>query len=553
MLTYPHFEPHFPRAKWVLSSVLEHQALTRPDSPFLSWTDAGPTYSFAQLNARVNRLAHGLAALGVANGERVALILPNCPEFILAWFALAKLGAVEVAIGDSSKGSFLEHQLRLTEPRVVITTAALAHRLLELEATAPFLSTCILVDSPDRTTPAPEFSRLRVRKFAALSSDDDSNPEVGLRASDPGAVLFTSGTTGASKAVVMSHSQLYFFAEEDCQLTGLTADDVYMTGFPLYHGNAQLLTVYPCLIAGAHCVLYPKFSASEFIGRARRCGATVANLLGATMAFLCAQPASAHDSDHQLRVIYAAPLPTDLAPIFTQRFGVSHFVNGFGQTEISLPFMTPAGATIPSGSSGVLVDQWFEVRLADPQTDEPVPDGSAGELLVRPKVPGIICSEYLRMPEKTVEAWRNLWFHTGDVLRRDDAGWYYFVDRVKDALRRGGENVSSFEVEAVVRSHPAIADCAVVGVAADEPGGEDEIKACVLLAVGHTELNFTSLLAWCDERMPFYMVPRYIEVVDQLPRTPSEKVRKHELRAAGITAGTWDRVRAGVRLASRRV
>jgi len=357
---------------------------------------------------------------------------------------------------------------------------------------------------------------------------------------DPAAVLLTSGTTGVSKGVLMPSSQFYFFAEEDIQLMRLTKDDVFMTGFPLFHGNAQFLTVYPALIMGAKVVLYRKFSASEWAKRAHLSGATVTNLLGATMSFILSQPPTEHDSANNIRTIYAAPLPPELASEFSERFGIGDYVDGFGQTEISNIFMTPYGAKRPPGASGVLLDQWFEARLADPDTGEDVPEGETGELLIRPKAPGIISAEYLGMPEKTVETWRDLWFHTGDGLRRDADGWYYFADRVKDALRRRGENISSFEVESGVRSHPAVADCAVVGVRADEAGGEDEVMACVVLKEGETA-DPEDICAWAEKQLPGFMVPRYIDFIDELPQTATEKVRKKVLRERGVTETTWDR------------
>jgi crotonobetaine/carnitine-CoA ligase len=548
MLTFPHFTPHFPRAQWTLAAVLEHHAQRRGDAPFLQWTDTGQVHSFEAVNRLVNRLAHGFLERGVGKGDKVVLFLPNCLEYVFAWFALMKIGAIEVPVGDSGKGAFLEHQMRLAAPRLVITTAELVGRLAEIEPALDGVLACYLVGEPAK---APAFARIEQQPFDRLYHSDDSNPGIALDYREPAAVLYTSGTTGPSKAVVMSHSQFYFFAEETVQMTGLGPDDCYMTGFPLFHGNAQFMTVYPSLIVGARCVLYERFSATDFFGRARRSGATVANLLGATSAFLCAQPPGEDDRAHGLRRIFAAPISPELVPLFAERFGIDTFVNGFGQTEISLPFITPAGHAIPPHSVGVLVDQWFEVRLADPETDEQVADGETGELLVRPRQPFVICSEYLGMPEKTVETWRNLWFHTGDAMRRDKDGWYYFVDRVKDALRRRGENISSFEVESVVRTFPSVAECAVVAVPADEQGGEDEIKACVT-AVGGMAVDPAELIAWCDARMPAFMVPRYVEVLDTLPQTPSEKVRKKELRDRGITAATWDRVKAGVHLADER-
>ncbi len=546
MLTYPHFQPHFPRDMWVLPRILEHQAARRADRPFLSWTDAGTPMSFSEVNREVNRIAHGLSGAGIGKGDKVVLFMPNCLEFVVTWFALTKIGAVEVPVGEMQKGAFLEHQLKLSGARTIITVAGLLDRLAEVEANVPRLEVCYLLGD---TAPPGALRRARLRSFAELRTGNTSNPETVITPRDEAAVLYTSGTTGMSKGVVMSHSHFYFFAEEDVQLTGLTEHDVYMTGFPFFHGNAQFLTIYPCLIAGAHCVLYPKFSASDFFGRAARSGATVANLLGATMAFICATAPSPNDRAHKIRTIYAAPLAVELAETFADRFGPIEFVDGFGQTEISNIFQTPRGAPRPPGASGVLMDQWFEVRIADPETDEEVREGEVGELLVRHKVPGTMTSGYLGMPEKTVETWRNLWFHTGDALRRDAEGWYYFVDRVKDALRRRGENISSFEVESVIRSHPAIAECAVIGVKADEQAGEDEVKACVIVKDGNT-LDCAELIAWCDARMAPFMVPRYIEIMTALPQTPSEKVKKKELRELGVTAATWDRERAGVLLAS---
>jgi crotonobetaine/carnitine-CoA ligase len=541
VLTFPHFEPQFPRENWTLPHVLEHQARVRPDRPCLSWTDSGRAHSFAEVNAIANRIGRGFADLGVKKGDFVVLFLPNCIEYVFAWYGLCKIGAVEVTVGDSYKGAFLRHQATLADARIVVTTAELAERLIEIEDEIPAIERCILVGDEG---PAPAFKRIAASRFDDLYHDDHSNIGVAISPRDPAAVLFTSGTTGLSKGVLMAHSHFYFFAEEDLQLVRLTDRDVYSTSFPLFHGNAQFLTVYPSLLAGAHCVLYARFSASDFIGRIRRSGSTVCNLLGATMAFILAQPERDDDRDHRLARIYAAPLAPDLGAKFKDRFGPDiTFVDGFGQTEISNIFQTPWQAERPAGASGVLVDQFFEVMLADPETGEPVPEGEPGELLIRPKIPGIVAMEYLGMPEKTVEAWRDLWFHTGDALRRDATGWYYFVDRVKDALRRRGENISSFEVESVVRSFPAVAECAVVAAEADEPGGENEVKAFVVLNEG-AQLDYEALAEWCDKRMPSFMVPRYVEVIDVLPQTPSQKVQKKDLRERGNGAATWDRNRS---------
>ena len=545
VLTFPHFEPHFPRDRWSLPVVLEHQARERADRPCLQWTDAGRIHSFAEVNAIANRLARGFQKIGVKKGDFVVIFMPNCIEYVFSWFALAKLGAIEVTVGNDYKGEFLRHQASLSKSPIIITTPSLAPRLVEIEDQLIHIRQCILVEDGEPHGGPPNFKRITISDFADLYEDDDSNLGIEVGPRDLSSVLFTSGTTGLSKGVLMSHSQFYFFAEEDLQLTRLTEDDVYSTAFPLFHGNAQFLTVYPSLVAGAHCVLYRRFSASDFFGRIRRSGATVCNLLGATMAFILAQPPHPDDKNHKLRRIYAAPLAPDLAEKFVDRFGDITFVDGFGQTEISNVFQTPWQAPRPAGASGVLMDQFFEVRLVDPETDEDVSEGEIGELLVRHKLPYIMTEGYLGMPEKTVETWRNLWFHTGDAMRRDATGWYYFVDRVKDALRRRGENISSFEVESVVRSHPAIAECAVVAAPADEQGGEDEVKAFVVLNAD-MNLDYDDLAAWCDARMPVYMVPRFVEVIAELPQTPSQKVQKKALRELGNGPGTWDRTKPPV-------
>ena len=371
------------------------------------------------------------------------------------------------------------------------------------------------------------------------------NPGISVSYTDIAAILFTSGTTGPSKGVLMPHAQMYFFAEQGASLVRLGADDVYMNPFPLFHGNAQFLTVYPCLIRGALAVLFERFSASDWIGRARRNGVTVTNLLGVTMDFIHSQPVRADDADNALRLVYAVPTADGILDAFKQRFGIARFVNAFGQTETCWPFMTPYDEVQPPGAVGKLVADWFEVRLVDSETDEVVADGDMGELVIRAKWPWTMSLGYNANPEANAKVMRNLWWHTGDGLRRDQQGWFYFVDRVNDALRVGGENVSSYEVEQVALMHPAIAACAAVGVRSAEAGGEHDIKLCVVAHVGMT-VDPVALIRFFETRAPIFAIPRYIEIIAELPKTPSEKIQKHLLRSAGIGADTWDRKAAGI-------
>jgi crotonobetaine/carnitine-CoA ligase len=541
MLTYPHFVPHFPQAQWTLPQVLEHQARTIGDRPFLQWTENGDAMSFAAVNRQVNRLAHGLRQIGVSHGDRIVLFMPNCLELIFVWFAANKLGAVEVPINTAYRGSFLEHQVNICEAEIIVTSPDLVAHVIASLPRMPAIKRVIVrsENEPSSSQSGAEISALR-----AIYADDESDPDIAVSPQDTAAILFTSGTTGLSKGVQMPHAQVYLFAEESVQVGKLTDGDVYMTGFPLFHANAQFVTLYASLIAGIRCVLLEKFSASQWVDQLHATGATITNSLGAVLPFVHSQPPSERDRSHRLTRIFAAPVPHDMLDALEARFGVSRYVTTYGMTECCMPFMTLGDVELPRGACGVLVDQWFEARLVDPETDLEVADGELGELILRPRAPWTMNSGYVNMADNTLDAWRNLWFHTGDAMRRDAAGWFYFVDRFKDALRRRGENISSFEVEEPLRTHPAVAEVAVIGVPADEMAGEEEVKACVVLNAGQS-LAETELIDWCLERMPRFLVPRYIQFVETLPKTPTERVQKAELRKQHASTAGWDRIAAG--------
>jgi crotonobetaine/carnitine-CoA ligase len=315
---------------------------------------------------------------------------------------------------------------------------------------------------------------------------------------------------------MMTHAHMYFFADECVSLTTLGRDDVYMSVGPLFHGNAQFLAAYPALIAGAEFVLIERFSASRWIDQARDSGATVTNFVGVMMDFVWQQPRRDDDSDNRLRTIFAAPTAWSIVDAFKERFGVDDFVEVFGLTETCMPIMTPAHSTRPPGAAGLAVEEWFDIRLVDPETDREVEIEEVGELIVRPREPWITTQGYFGMPDRTLEAFRNLWFHTGDALRRDAEGWYYFVDRIKDSIRRRGENISSYEVEQAVLASGLVVECAAVAVPASTEAGEDEVLLAVIPTPG-AEFSVEDLRAWCQRRLPAFAMPRYFRVVDELP------------------------------------
>lgn len=322
----------------------------------------------------------------------------------------------------------------------------------------------------------------------------------------------------------------------------IVSDDVYYVCLPLFHANAQFMQVLPCLMTGAEVVLADAFSASRWLDDLRACGATVTSLLGVMAQYIFNRPECPDDAAHGVRRMITIPLPAVIAADFERRFGTT-CVEAYGMTEICLPVYRPIDEPLRPGSCGKALDEWFEVAVVDPDTDEPVPDGEVGEFVVRPRFPFTTFVHYHAMPERTVEAWRNLWFHTGDAGRRDPDGYYYFLDRLNDRIRRKGENVTAYDIEVALTELPEVLDSAVIAKAAQE--GEDDIKAFVVLADGAQAPDPVAMLAHCVKRLPYFAVPRYLEFISELPKTPTGKVLKRELRALEPAAAEWDREQAG--------
>lgn len=522
------------QSDWTLPGVLRRRAAKTPDKTYLSAPAWGVRRSYGEMLDIAERVGSGLLTRGHQQGDRVVLMMPNNPEYLYGWFGSSLAGMVEVPINTAYRGAFLEHQVRTVEPSAAIIAPAYAHRFIESATACADIRRFYLVGAEEEVHTA--VALLNKAGFAAepfdalLVSEKTGLPEADYR--ELGGIFFTSGTTGLSKGVAMSHSHLYFFADQGASLVKLTADDVYLSVGPLFHGNAQFLAAYPTLIKGAELVLHERFSASRWTTWIRESGATVTNLVGVMSDFLWKQPEQDDDGDNRLRCVWAVPNPSRIAEEFKARFGFAELVENFGLTEISMPILTPYGVVRPLGAAGLEVSDWFDVRLVHPETDEEVPVGEVGELVVRPKVPWTICSSYYNMPDKTVEAMRNCWFHTGDGLRKDADGWYYFVDRLKDALRRRGENISSYELEQAILAHDEVDRCAIVGVPADGMGAEDEVMAVLVLRTG-AEVTPAGLWEFFDGRMPVFAVPRFIKIVEELPTTPSGKLQKAVLREAG--------------------
>jgi crotonobetaine/carnitine-CoA ligase len=496
-----------------------------PDGAYLDFHGDG--WTARRIDDESRRYAAVLSARGVRRGDRVASLLENGAPQVLVFFATLRLGAIAVPINTAYKGEFLRHQLADCGATAVVAGDEFADRVREIAGpeTTPDLAHIL---SPDALA----------NEAANAVAVEEADPGPG----DLACLIYTAGTTGPSKGCMLSHNYVVCMAKQIARAWQRRDDDVVWTPLPLFHLNAISICVVGTLLTGGSASIARKFSVSGFWPEVQRTGATMLSMLG-SLAILIAN-ADDHPgmTGHRLRVCVAAPMPPDIDTIWRERFGCATFSAGFGLTEASLIAALPPGAVNKPGAAGMLNDVEFEVRLVD-DDDRSVPVGEAGEIVARPREPDTMFAGYWNRPADTVAAWRNLWFHTGDLGRVDEDGFLYFVDRKKDSLRRRGENISSFEMEKTLFGNAAIKDVAVHAVPSEM--GEDDVKVTCILADG-ADLSEEGLCRWLAERVPYFAIPRYIEFRSDLPRNPVGRVLKYELRSEGVTAATWDREAAGV-------
>jgi crotonobetaine/carnitine-CoA ligase len=486
---------------------------------------------YAGVHDAAGTFAGILATLGIQAGDRVAVMSENCFEVLGLWLGCAWRGAVLVPLNTAARGAQLEHMLSNAAPKVLVIEPELRERLEALSAVPEELERLLqLGDSSSRP-----WRGIPTSSFPEAADPVEAAP---VRPGDTLAILYTSGTTGVSKGVMCPHAQFAWWGEVVGGMLELGDEDTLYTCLPLFHTNA-LNAFAQALTHGAHLVVGPRFSASRFWERITEAQATVTYLLGAMVTILSSQEASSFDRAHRVRVALAPATPAGIWGSFEQRFGV-RLVEGHGMTETNAVIGPRDGEQRPGWMGRCMPG--FDARVVD-EDDEEVPFGTPGELIVRAEHPFAFATGYWRMPEATVQAWRNLWFHSGDRVVRDADGYFRFLDRLHDAIRRRGENVSAWEVEQVLVHHPHVEAAAVVPVPSEL--GEDDVMAFVVPSSGRT-IDPVELIRFCEPRLAYFAIPRYVDVVAELPLTENGKVRKFLLRERGVTSTTWDRERAGV-------
>ena len=522
------------RSTDTLGALVSEAAQRHAEDTFLLWR--GGRMSFGELDRRSGQYARGLAELGVRKGDRVAVMLDNGPEYLLAWFGIAKLGAIEVSINTAFKGTILRYILENCAASAIVISPQWAESLLPELASLAQLRTVIVVG--DGSVPElPGRSVVQASGFGTLEPLESSASPV-----DVAVLGYTSGTTGPSKGAMLTHNRIVKTGEQMAKVRGVSKDDNLYTCLPLFHGNAKFLTIMPALISGARASLGLRFSASHFWEEVAALGATQFNYLGVMISVLLKQRPSEADRNHSMRLGWGAGAMREMLPVFEERFGV-FLMEGYGLTEGGIPLSNTLSER-RAGSCGKPMPG-YEVDVVD-EWDNPVAGGSQGELVIRSRWPHTTMVGYYGMPDKTAEIYRNFWLHTGDLASKDADGFFYFIDRKKDAIRRRGENISSFEVEAAVNTHPGILESAAFPIKSEL--SEDEVMVVAVVKPGES-LTPEEFTEHCIARMPYFWVPRFVRLTTQpLARTPTNKVEKYRLREQGITPDTWDREKAGLRV-----
>ncbi|AEE21320.1 AMP-dependent synthetase and ligase [Glaciecola sp. 4H-3-7+YE-5] len=513
-------------------AALDRAVSRYPDRLLLDF--CGETYTYAEVDRLSTAMAHSLASLGVKSGHTVVSMLDNNIDAIVTWLAVNKLCAVSVPINTALRGKFLEHQISDAAAHVVICEASYFDRI---GAVCAQLSELKLILHRDELSEKPdlniEYSPLNLHRGSDITPIENKP-----KPSDLACIIYTSGTTGPSKGCMLSYNFMCSLARQQLRAGPVTESDITITPLPLFHMNALCVGVISNILMGARVCIVPRFSVSGFWPEVERSGATIASILGG-MGWLLAQAQENESMKRcfgQIHTVRGNPFTEEAKEVWRNRFGAKQVGgNGYGLTEACVVTSLPGGEYAAPGSSGKRIPE-YDVRIVD-DLDRELPSGQSGEVVVRPLHPDVMFMGYWRRPEETLKLLRNMWFHTGDIGKFDDDGFFYFVDRKKDYLRRRGENISSFEMESAFSNHEKISEVAVHAVPSDK--GEDDVKVTAVLHKANS-LKAEDLFTWAIDVVPYYALPRYIEFRTELPKNPQGRVLKYLLRDEGKTISTWD-------------
>lgn len=524
----------------VLPSMLDKRASERPDETFVLFDPEGDSWSYAETRRQGRRMAAALSQLDVKRGDKVLVWLPNSREILRVHLGAGYLGAVFVPVNLAYRGASLEHVIRDSGAELLICHSDLVSRITK-ETPLAKLRKMVIVGGTEAC-----MAEIEQLSESALTADTEEFPEPvpALKPWDVHAICYTSGTTGASKGVLCTHLHTTILGRTNLKFCG--SDDRFFLNLAYFHLAGPLILL-GSLAVGISFVLQRAFQTKTFWDDLRRTNATCTYLMGSMSTFLLKQPEHEGDRDNPLRYVWQQPLSHDHAE-FSRRFGVTIHTQ-IDMTETAAAIGSgpiPTDRTMGTGYVGSIRDTWprYEARLVD-ENDVEVAVGKVGELVVRCDVPWVITPGYHNRPDATAAVWRNGWFHTGDMLRQDGNGDFFFVDRNKDSIRRRGENISSAELESEILRHSTVADAAAVSVKNEI---DDEEVLVVIAPSPGCMIDFVELTNFLIERVPHYMVPRYLRVIPQLPYSDTNKVQKAKLREQGITTDTWDREAAGIRV-----
>jgi carnitine-CoA ligase len=526
-----------------VTAAFHRAVLEGPERRFLDIDSV--VYTYAEIDQMTTRFAHSLEHLGVGGGETVATMLDNNADAIVAWMAINKICAVSVPINTALRGEFLRHQLGDSEAAIIVCESDYLERIASIVDYLPAAKMLLYRGALDRVPNC----AIPICSLDDYRGSDDTPIEPRAKPSDLAALIYTSGTTGPSKGCMISFNYMIHLAKQKLRFNPATTGDIVFTPLPLFHMNALVSGVTTTILVGGSIAFSPRFSVSGFWPEIERTGATIASILG-SMGMLLAQ---APDNEAmkrcygQIHTVRGNPFSPAVRGIWQKRFGSRRVGSmDYGLTEAAVVTGVSGDEATPPGSSGKRIPE-FDVRIVD-EEDKELPAGESGEIIVRPLRPQIMFDGYWKRPADTLKAMRNQWFHTGDIGKFDREGFFYFIDRKKDYLRRRGENISSFEMEAAFGAHPQIAEVAVHAVPSSI--GEDDLKVTAVLKPGEA-LDEEALCGWSLDKVPYYAVPRYIEFRNELPKNPQGRVLKYQLRAEGKTPATWDIESSSIKVTKR--